>query len=1041
MGDASTPLTDPDNFQVTWDSDEVAQALTAAGSPPVPGHPPSAVTALHLGGAHDQKSHGNRAAALADTPDPGGDVPPPVDVVEEPAPAAPAHTGAMIALLPSAADARRLAVDGGEPADQLHCTLMYLGDADQFDGAARATIVAAVRAACDGWPVVDADGFAVSLFNPGDVNDRDPCVVLGLSGHDVDVLHDIVEEVVGEVEAAQPTAGPVAVPAGYDTGGADDTGVGGDGVGWVCADQHAPYIPHVTLAYTGDVGAVGGLVDRVGPMVFDRIRVVFGDSAVDLPLDAEGPMDLSAYGITVNWDLFIADSIRDAITGIFGSDRNLRNYWEHGEGAAKIRWGAPKDWYRCVAHLRKYVADAKGLCTTYHHEVLGVWPGQEAAASGTPAVLTTSADILSDTGACGTLSGDGVAPVRVATNGDDTGDQSMAAPAPAKGKTAAPAGPGNTAPAPDAPTSDGDCQDGYHIDEDTGDCVPDDGNTPQGQPAEQTPPAKGGKGMDTQPGEHFHTVVMEGVSTGLRKFTPGAITWRDVPFAYHWQIDSSAHGGTARVVQVGLVTRVERDGDTVHFYGRLDLQSPEGADYARRLADGFARWSSVGADESLHSADVEYVYPDTGEDGGGLEALFADPVEIIFNAFRVAEVSAVSIPAMADAFVEPTPELVDALAAAAAEPVTAAAAPSHKTATAQGKNGWDAAAVEKALDSPMPVKTAKAEYAWVDPDAVKDGEVPKSGCKFPHHDVSGSTPGAANLDACSAVIASLHGGRGSKPSIPDGDRQGVYDHVKKHLMDSGRPEPLIPKLASLPLVAAGHTIVIPNLPPPHWFTRPVDVTAHGAITLTDEGRLYGWVAPANVAHRSFPGRNVTVPMDRVDFSRWMKGETLVDGGRVVTGTITMECGHLPPHASSDPRVRMEHYDNSCSVIATAATGIEPGVGQWFAGALVPGVTAQQIAKIMACSLSGDWPPHQERPGWREFVAALVVPVPGFAMARTAPSVRVANGVVVASSVPIRFATADTEQEDLRPALERIARSIGRDHQTRVAALAVRVHGA
>lgn len=55
----------------------------------------------------------------------------------------------------------------------------------------------------------------------------------------------------------------------------------------------------------------------------------------------------------------------------------LREYWVHGEGAAKIRWGEPGDFSRCTMHLGKYVTDPKGLCADYHHEALGVWPGQE----------------------------------------------------------------------------------------------------------------------------------------------------------------------------------------------------------------------------------------------------------------------------------------------------------------------------------------------------------------------------------------------------------------------------------------------------------------------------------------------------------------------------------------------------------------------------------------------------------------------------------------------------------------------------------------
>lgn len=59
----------------------------------------------------------------------------------------------------------------------------------------------------------------------------------------------------------------------------------------------------------------------------------------------------------------------------------LMHYWAEGEGAAKIRWGEPDDFYRCEAHLGKYVepGEVKGLCANLHHRALGVWPGQEDA--------------------------------------------------------------------------------------------------------------------------------------------------------------------------------------------------------------------------------------------------------------------------------------------------------------------------------------------------------------------------------------------------------------------------------------------------------------------------------------------------------------------------------------------------------------------------------------------------------------------------------------------------------------------------------------
>lgn len=60
-----------------------------------------------------------------------------------------------------------------------------------------------------------------------------------------------------------------------------------------------------------------------------------------------------------------------------GNARRLKDYWVHGAGAAKIQWGTPGDFNRCVVELGKYVADPKGLCNTYHEAALGVAPGQE----------------------------------------------------------------------------------------------------------------------------------------------------------------------------------------------------------------------------------------------------------------------------------------------------------------------------------------------------------------------------------------------------------------------------------------------------------------------------------------------------------------------------------------------------------------------------------------------------------------------------------------------------------------------------------------
>lgn len=89
-------------------------------------------------------------------------------------------------------------------------------------------------------------------------------------------------------------------------------------------------------------------------------------------IDARGVDD---YGtILASADLGGAD--------VFESDyaaaRRLKNYWLHGPGAAKIRWGSPGDWRRCVRHLTKYMGPrAKGYCQLRHRDANGFYTGDK----------------------------------------------------------------------------------------------------------------------------------------------------------------------------------------------------------------------------------------------------------------------------------------------------------------------------------------------------------------------------------------------------------------------------------------------------------------------------------------------------------------------------------------------------------------------------------------------------------------------------------------------------------------------------------------
>lgn len=64
-----------------------------------------------------------------------------------------------------------------------------------------------------------------------------------------------------------------------------------------------------------------------------------------------------------------------------GNAQTLRNYWTHGAGAAKIRWGTPGDWSRCNRLLSKYMgARAKGYCQLRHMAATGMTTSAHAKA-------------------------------------------------------------------------------------------------------------------------------------------------------------------------------------------------------------------------------------------------------------------------------------------------------------------------------------------------------------------------------------------------------------------------------------------------------------------------------------------------------------------------------------------------------------------------------------------------------------------------------------------------------------------------------------
>jgi hypothetical protein len=829
------------------------------------------------------------------------------------------HTGSMIALVPSEADAERLAVEGGESPDQLHVTMWFLGEAADMTPELQQAIRSGVELRSQDLRPLEVNVFGASVWNPN--GDRGGSLNWNVGG-------DGLREARDEMRAAVVDA-PGNVESDIEAAQA-----------WEMVENHTPWAAHMCAMYapTDDlVDALPAALERVGPVTLDRMRLTFGGEVIDIPLGTSQDADV------------------------------------------------------------------------------------EDTAAAAAAHAETGENTMGE-----------------------TADQDAAVPKPAPFKRA-------------KKGAGGQCPPGYRPDGD--DCVStttpakDDaaaGDPAAGEADEAVPEATKPQPL---PGEHFRaTMHVQNVSTGRRTFKN--LTWREPPFAFHRQKNSSAHGGVPEVVQTGLVSRVVQDGDTLYGFGPLDVDSDEGVEHARRLVAGFDRWVSIGLDEQ--PSNVEVVWPAGAEDEDGMAALFAEPEQIIFDGGRIGELTSVSVPAQDQATVEPTAELIRLMeqrgapaAPAEADVLTASVTGSTDLPVGDRAAAWDGAAamnrVWAAANDGEDTAMVSRAFLYRDPDA--DPKT-KAAWKLGFADVVDGT-----LTIIPRGVAAVAGGRGvNAAAIPDADKASIrtkvctlYGKVRNVHEDWG--DCPFDSSSDSQAVADGYTfadtvqaltaaawrIEVAEVPPRWWYDEPTDVPMDAALNITDEGRIFAVLAPMGVGHRAFAnsGRRMEVPIGNVDYDRFMGGWAITSKGKIAAGPITMDCGHADRFRTNHD-VAPAHYDNSCTVFGTVRVGENRDKGYvWAAGSLAPGITPDQLARALACRLSGDWQPHPERAGAQELIAALLVPSPGFPMAHAGPSLSVgeeilaADGVLVASSVhaevPVRQASSQRPALRIDPTQRRVER--------------------
>lgn len=178
-------------------------------------------------------------------------MPPPPKVDEVVTAAADVQDGAMIAFVPYVEDVNDLLLPDGEPLQELHTTVFYLGLAEDYDVAQRMDLHDAIAGIAARQPVIVADVFGFSIWNPIE----NPCLVADVGGEDLEDAYESVAELLDDMEDDLPPL----------------------------PEQHDPWRPHITLKF-GALTIPPDLLEKTGPVTFDRIRLAFGGLVTDYPL-------------------------------------------------------------------------------------------------------------------------------------------------------------------------------------------------------------------------------------------------------------------------------------------------------------------------------------------------------------------------------------------------------------------------------------------------------------------------------------------------------------------------------------------------------------------------------------------------------------------------------------------------------------------------------------------------------------------------------------------------------------------------------------
>ena len=519
-------------------------------------------------------------------------------------------------------------------------------------------------------------------------------------------------------------------------------------------------------------------------------------------------------------------------------------------------------------------------------------------------------------------------------------------------------------------------------------------------------------------------LAVEGVPTGDgRLMAEGSLRWK-TPLPLRWARED--HGGHDGAVVVGRILSVQRNGKEIYAEGDFDLGSEHGQEARRQVEEGL----TVGISVDLDDVDVELRMPadmmdeepaedeDADVDAEGRVVVLReadDDVMMVMTDARIRAATMVATPA----FLEATIETIDEVPAASGSfsldasdrTPTAGMADEAQRALdwrADGHAGGEENTVQRARSiaarESLSADTIRRMHAFFSRNA-----------RYPSQ--AGFSPGDDGYPSRARVAWGLWGG------------------------NAGRSwsRALVERMDSMSLVAAPSP-----RPPAEWFANP-RLSSATPVTVTEEGRVFGHLAAWGTCHTGFSESCVTPPRSQSDYRYFRTGLVIAaDGSEIPVGRLTADTGHAGRRLGAADT--SAHYDHTGLAVADVAAG-EDEFGIWIAGAVRPGIAREQVDRLRASPLSGDW---RSVGGSLELVAALAVNSPGFPIPRAlvasgrTHSLQAAGVVSTADHVTAGLSSADLRmlrnviERERKDAAQRVQKAAASRRRVRVADAARRV---